>query len=90
MSCVERETKLNTCTCFVDAYVQKRPVVCVRVVCRPLKCEAVVYVHVHVHVIGKCEAITSFDRVNSSGDENDVLFLSSYGATPESSTVDSH
>lgn len=63
--CVERETKLNTCTCVVDAYVQKRPVVCVcvRFVCRPwpLKCEAVVYVHVHVHVIGKCEAITSFD-----------------------------
>lgn len=93
MPCVGRETKLNLCTCFVNAYIQKTPVVsvpfsCVDLFVQPLVCEAVVYVH--VYVIGKCEAITSFDRVNSSGGENDVLFLSSYGVTTESSTVDSH
>ncbi len=44
-----------------------------------LVCEVAVY----VHVTSKCEAITGFDRVKSSGGIDDVLFLSSYGVTTE-------
>lgn len=55
---------------------------------KSLVSEGVVYVH--VHVTGKCEAITSFDRGKSFGGADDVLFLSSYGVTTELSTVDSY
>lgn len=44
--------------------------------------------YAHGHVTGKCETLTSFDRVKSFGGADDVLFLSSYGVTTEFSTVD--
>lgn len=53
-----------------------------------LVCEGVV--DVQVHITGKCEAITGFDKVKSFGGADDVLFLSSYGVTTEFSTVDSY
>lgn len=43
-----------------------------------------------MHVTDKCEAITGFDRAESFGGADDVLFLSSYTVTTEIQSVDSY
>lgn len=69
--------KETSCICVSASHLHKS-----------LVCGGAVYVQ--VHVTGKCEAITGFDRVKSFGGADDVLFLSSYGVTTEFSTVDSY